>query len=178
MDIRRFLKAASVRTAGAVVLAILLGCSAVAPGGGAVAAPSARLAAFLGADAVAVLQGADRIEPFALETALMPPGGSGPDFIDGYRWKARGADLPPAAVAGFVHLALSDSSYDFAGAKKCPMVPEYALRVHAGPRTLDVLISFSCRTWAFGGDPESRVEDFDAVEAQLKAIIETVFRMQ
>lgn len=178
MAIRKYLKTHSMRVATVLGLSVLLGCSGVAQGSGMADAPSARLAAFLGPDAVAVLQSADRIEPFELEGALMPPGGNGPDFIAGYRWQARGADLPPAAVAGFAHLALSDASYDFANAKKCPMVPEYALRVHGGGKVLTVLISFACDTWAFGGDPEDRVEDFDAIEPRLKAIIGTVFRVK
>ena len=160
----------------ALALLAVAACGAGAEGGGGTA-PSAKVTAFLGQDAVALVKAADRVEPFLLRTALAPDAKAGPDAIAGYAWKARGADLAPAAGAELKRLILDDASYDFDVAKKCVMVPEYALRLHAGPRHLDVLVSFACAMWAFDKDGDSRVEDFDPVVGRLRAVVETVFRM-
>lgn len=100
-----------------------------------------------------------------------------PGTVSGYVWKARGADLAPAVVADLKKMMLDGTSYDFDMAKKCVMVPEFALRLHAGLRHLDVLISFSCNTWTFQVGRDGRLEDFDPVAGRMKAIVETVFRM-
>jgi len=174
MSVRSTVRLLAARAAVVLALASVAACGAVAQGG---PAPAERLGAFLGADALAALRGAERIEPYLLRAALAPEAKAGPDLIAGYRWKARGADLPADAVAEFKAIALNPASYDFDVTKKCVMVPEYALRVHAGNRVLDVLISFKCAMWAFDVAGEQRVEDFDAVAGRLKAVVETVFRM-
>lgn len=176
MKINNVVKALAAKAAIAFAVLSMAACGAVAQGDGG-SASSAKVTAFLGRDAVALIAAADRVEPFLLKPALAPDAKAGPGSIAGYAWKARGADLAPTAVAEIKRLVIDDASYDFDVAKKCAMVPEYALRVHAGSRHLDVLVSFACSMWAFDKDGEARVEDFDPVAGRLKAVVETVFRM-
>ncbi|MBT3361230.1 MAG: hypothetical protein HN403_16535 [Rhodospirillales bacterium] len=160
-----FLKFSS-KLAGLVGLMALVACGAVAQD---------RLTGFLGADVIEIISTADRVEPFLLKPSLMPTGATGPGAVAGYEWKARGADLAPAQMAAFKGLVLDEASYDFEAAKKCVMVPEYVFRFHAGEKSADVLVAFGCTMWAFGSN--EKVEDFDPVTANLRAIVETVFKL-
>lgn len=177
MTIRNVFTTLAAKAVVALALLSVAACGAGAQGNGGGAGPSARVAAFLGQDAVALIAAADRVEPFLLKAALAPDAKAGPGILAGYAWKARGADLAPGAVAEVKRLLLDDASYDFDVAKKCVMVPDYALRLHAGARHLDILVSFACSQWAIAGKGDSRVEDFDPVAGRLKAVVETVFRM-
>ena len=136
-------------------------------------------AEFLGPERVAIIASADRVEPFLLKATLapMPADMDVPGVVAGYAWKARGADFAPADVARFKALLLDSASYEFETVKKCPLVPEYAFRFHAGARKVDVLVAFECALWAFPDADGIRVEDFDPVADQLKAIVETVFKL-
>ncbi len=157
--------------------ALLVACGAVAQAGDPQA--SGKVTAFLGEDLVSIIAAADRVEPYLLKPSLAPTTVflDAPGVISGYNWKARGADLAPADVARFKALLLDSASYDFETAKKCPMVPEYAFRFHAGERSTNVLVSFGCTMWAFPKGEDIRVEDFDPVADQLKKIVETVFKL-
>lgn len=136
-------------------------------------------AEFLGEERVSIIASADRVEPFLLRPTLapMPSGIDVPGTVAGYAWKARGADLAAAEVARFKALLLDTASYEFETAKKCPLVPEYAFRFHAGTRKTDVIVAFGCPLWAFPDADGIRVEDFDPVVEQLKEIVETVFKL-
>ncbi len=161
---------------GMVGLMALVACGAVAQGGSGIQ-PSAKLAGFLGSDIIDVVSTADRVEPFLLKPSLMPSGATGPNAVAGYDWKVRGADLAPAQVAAFKALVLNETSYDFEIAKKCVMVPEYVFRFHAAGKSTDVLVAFGCTMWAFGSGDGQKVEDFDPVADNLRAIVETVFKL-
>jgi hypothetical protein len=160
----------------AIGLSALVACGAVADGDDGKEL-DARVAAFLGADLISILADADRIETFLLQPSLAPENGTGPDFVAGYRWKARGADLAPAQIAAFRALLFDAGSYDFDVVKKCPMVPEYIFRVHAGGRSADVQLSFGCTMWAVADSGDWKVEDFDAATEALRAVVETVFKL-
>ncbi|MBC8158571.1 MAG: hypothetical protein H8E94_04485 [Alphaproteobacteria bacterium] len=158
----------SSRLAGLAAFMALMACGAVAQD---------RLSGFLGTDIIEVITTAERVEPFLLKPSLMPSGATGPGAVSGYEWKARGADLAPAQMSAFKSLVLDEASYDFETAKKCVMVPEYVFRFHAGAKSADVLVAFGCTMWAFGEADGDKVEDFDPVAANLRAIVETVFKL-
>lgn len=163
--------------AAVIAAGLLVACGAVAQNDG--PKPSGQVAAFLGDDLVAVIATADRVEPFLLRPMLAPNpiDIDVPGTVAGYEWKARGADLAPADVARFKSILLDSASYEFETVKKCPMVPEYVFRFHAGPRTADVLVAFGCSMWAFPKDGDIKVEDFDPAADRLRKIVETVFKL-
>lgn len=141
-----------------------------------VRAPSPRVAEFLGPDVVAILSAPDRVEPFLLEPALSADA-KGPGTIAGYAWKARGAAFEVADLRAFQNLALDAASYDFEIAKKCPMVPEYAIRFMKGEAAVDVLLSFQCTMWEYVYKDARKREDFDPARDPLRKIVGTIFRM-
>ena len=162
-------------------LTLNAGCLAGGSGGkGLFGGVSPALGKFLGERTVHVLSAPDAIETFQLRASLAPPpvpAVDGPDTVAGYLWKARGAPLAPAQIAEFRAIALDEKSYVFDTAKKCMLVPEYALRVHRGAESVVVLIAFGCTMWRFVGGGEDRQEDFDPVNDRLVAIVETVFKL-
>ncbi|MCG8511339.1 MAG: hypothetical protein MI741_19145 [Rhodospirillales bacterium] len=157
----------------AMGLSVLVACGAVADG----EPMDPRVVSYLGDDLISIVKDADRVETFQLRASLYPEGGDGPDFVAGYRWKARGADLAQEEIDVFRAVLFSAASYDFETAKKCPMVPEYVLRFHAGAASADIQLSFSCAMWAVKRGDDWMVEDFDAVTGGVKAIVETVFKL-
>ena len=141
-------------------------------------APSPRVAAFLGGPTLDVIGGADYVETYMLKPALAAdPNATGPGAIAGYYWKARGAALDPASLAEFRRLIMDEGSYDFVNTKKCPMVPEFAFRFVKGGDFVDVLVSFQCKMWQFEHGPAKKTEDFDPAADRLKAVVETVFKL-
>ena len=159
-----------------VVLVLTAGCQTSQ--GGIQVSPSPKIQAFLGDEIIAVVSAPDRIEPFLLEAAFMPdPSLTGPTAIGGYTWKARGADLPAVDIQWLSNLIMSQSSYDFEIAKKCPFVPEVALRFHRGTDHVDVMVSQSCAMWQFEKGDAAKLEDFDPIKDQMKAIISSVFKI-
>ena len=120
---------------------------------------------------------ADRIDTFAVEGAFEPSTETGPDFVGGYRWTVRGAPLDPGSARELVDILFDKGSYVFGKVKKCPFVPEYALRFHRGAQSAELLLSFSCQRWAFVWNGERRIENFDPVNDRLERIVRTVFRI-
>jgi hypothetical protein len=119
---------------------------------------------------------AERIDTFAVEGAFEPSSETGPDFVGGYRWTTRGAALDPGSARELIGLVFDERSYVFGKAKKCPFIPEYALRFHRGAESAELLLSFSCQRWAFVWNDTRRIENFDPVNDRLKEILRTVFR--
>ena len=128
--------------------------------------------------AAQVIARAERIDVFALEGAFEPSSESGPDYVAGYRWTVRGAALDPGPAQELIEILFDERSYLFGQAKKCPFVPEYALRFHRGTRSAELLLSFSCQRWAFVQGGSRRLENFDPVTERLKRIVRTVFRSE
>ncbi len=140
--------------------------------------PSPRIAAFLGGPTADVIGTADRVESYMLKPTLeADPNATGPGAIAGYYWKARGAALDPGAIDEFRRLILDEKSYDFVNTKKCPMVPEFAFRFVKGGDFVDILVSFQCTMWQFEHGPAKKREDFDPAADRLKAVVETVFKL-
>ena len=156
-------------------LALVGGCSIDTAG-----IPSPVVGKFLGEGVVHVLAAPDAVETFRVQPSLSPPPVptvDGPDTVAGYRWVARGAPLAATEVAEFSKLALNEKSYVFDVAKKCMLVPEYALRVRRGEDSVVVLLSFSCAMWKFVHAGEGRLEDFDPIAKRLEAVVGTVFKV-
>lgn len=165
----------AVRGAFCAVLAwFAMGCVADAGNAG---MADKQVVDFLGGDAAAIIESATRVEPYALKTAMTPPGAEGPDAVGGYLWQARGADLWPAQVEEFKDILLDSASYDFATVKKCVFVPEYAFRFAARDGAAVVLVSMQCGVWAVAGKDEPLVANFDPSAQAVRTIVETVFKL-
>ena len=132
---------------------------------------------FLGADIVRILGGANQAASFRLKTALMPAkADSGGNLISGYKVVAKGAPLQGVALKGFLDRVFDAGSYDFKSAKKCVFVPDYALRFQHGKDQVDVLLAFNCQLWRFVHNGKGRVEDFDPINASLKAMMDDLMK--
>lgn len=135
--------------------------------------PSLRLAQFLGTDRLAVLGGATRAESWRI--APMQPATPPADGFRGYPVIGQGPALTAAQLDEFRRVALDAASYDFARAKGCEFQPGVALRLHAGDRSLDVLLCFSCDEWEFWLGDARVIEDFDPVRPALVTLARALF---
>ncbi|MBM4014867.1 MAG: hypothetical protein FJ293_07875 [Planctomycetes bacterium] len=145
------------------------------------ATPDAEAAAFLGADAVAILAAPDRIESFRVARVI----GKAPDptkAIAGVERLAGGPLLDAAQTAQVRDLLFAEDSYEFDLAKACDPVPGVLLRAWQGGRYADLYLCFECLMWAVSVDtpidrfpPIREWEDFDPVQRPLVALVKALF---
>jgi hypothetical protein len=135
--------------------------------------PSLRLARFLGTDRLAVLANATRAESFRVEP--IQPAAPPAEAFRGYPVQRQGPDLTAAQLDAFRRLALDVDHYRFEVAKACEFMPGVGLRLHAGDRTLDVLLCFSCDEWEFWLGDQRVIEDFDPARAALLRLVQALF---
>jgi hypothetical protein len=143
--------------------------------------PDSGSAAFLGAEAVAILAAPDRIESFRILRPLDRPVDPA-KAIAGVERIAGGPLLDPAQAATVRELLFTDGSWLFDLAKGCEPVPGVLLRAWKGGRYADVQLCFECLMLSVTVDtpvdqfpPGNRWEDFDPVKPRLVALVKALF---
>lgn len=168
--------------AAARVLATALAVSLAACGAGREPGEAdSAAAAFLGADAVAILAAPERIESFRVARPLDRPIDTG-RALAGVERLSDGPLLDAAQAALVRDLLFTEDSYLFELAKGCIPTPGVLLRAWRGGRHADLYLCFECQMWAVTVDtPADRFplgrewEDFDPVQRPLVALVKALF---
>lgn len=142
---------------------------------------------FLGAEAIAIIREAERVESYRLSPPPRPTDAASDiaafeeDWrtrIDPERITARGANLSTQQTAELKDLLLSPGSYRLSVRKQCLPRAGVGLRLYAGSRTADVLLCFECDMLGLAS-PDDRQqagwEDFDPVRPQLVRLVKELF---
>lgn len=169
--------AAARALAAALAVSLAAGCGAGREPGEADSAA----AAFLGADAVAILAAPDRVESFRVTRPLDRP--IDPALlVAGVERLSAGPLLDAAQTALVRELLFAEDSYLFELAKGCIPTPGVLLRAWRGERYADLFLCFECQMWAVTVDtPADRFplgrewEDFDPVQPRLVALVKALF---
>ncbi len=165
----------------AVATGVATALAACCGSGGGAAQPDDDAAAFLGADAVAILATPDRVESFRVVRPLDRPIDPA-KAIAGVERIAGGPLLDAAQMALVRDLLFADESYEFEIAKGCVPVPGVLLRAWQGGRHADLYLCFECLMWSVTVDtpadrfpPGNEWEDFDPVSRRLAALVKALF---
>ena len=139
--------------------AFALGLCACSRSGGDVAAdvtralPTPYLLEILGqldmldSDEFAIVQAADRIESFRIESRADP---NVEGSINGYPLIAKGPDLTSEQTGELKQMVVRLESYIPLGRKACgPLRPGVALRFYRGEEHVTALVCFTCNEWTF-----------------------------
>jgi hypothetical protein len=146
--------------------------------------PSGRVKQFLGDKAVAVLDGADRVEVFRVDPGL-PRGDKEPpkdgEKIDRYVITATGKEQGKDFADRLKAILFDERTYLFDSAKGCIFQPGVAFRVWHGKDAVEVLLCFSCQelevlTRDESGEIVHRAhEDFDPAWGPLVKLAQEAF---
>lgn len=142
--------------------------------------PTLAARAWLGADIVAVVEAADKVESFRIrEDFATAKDKQSPDTkrIAGRLLLGKGKPLSAKHRDQLKQLVLSDSSYLFEVAKGCEPVPGVIFRLHHKDRYVDVVLCYECKMWGFAasGGKREKWEDFDPVARQLIKLAQVAF---
>ena len=171
--------AARLTRRGLLAAAVALG---VAPAGSTAAEtkPAPHSAqSFLGAEAVAILKGATRVEVFRIEP-MMPPKYAG-RTIEGFPVISQGKDQGAAFAARLRAILLDDGTYSFDSAKGCIFSPGVVFRFGDGSGSVDIITCYQCSEFkivakdARGAVVRKVGEDFDNARPALVKLARDAF---
>ena len=129
--------------------------------------PGEKISELIGEQMVQVLKSPDRVEFFDLN----PMSAGQNDGLSGYSIIKKNGELNRGLSNQLSALALDDKSHVFEIQKKCRFRPNIGFRFYREGTGVNVLLSLSCKQWAFDSGVKQVYEDFDPVFDAVKNLV-------